>query len=1244
VTTGAPPRTNPYVGPRAFVTGEPLYGRDRELYPLLHLLIADRIVLLYSPSGAGKTSLIQAGLVPLLLGEQFRVLPIVRVNLEPSNGRRDADQLTATEPVTEPAAGPTPNRYLLSVLVSLEEGVPEGGRLSLGELAGMDLAAYLARRYPPGADGGERVLIIDQFEEILTVDPADQGAKQVFFAQLGEALRDRSLWALFAIREDYVAALDPYLRPMPTRLQHRFRLDLLDAEQALEAIERPAQREGIAFTEGAGRRLLDDLRRVQVQRPDGSTVVEEGPYVEPVQLQVVCLRLWERLPTDATEIREADLAAVGDVDEALADYYAERVAAAAARAGVPERAIREWVDERLITPQGIRGQVLQEAGRSGGLENRAIRALVDAHLVRAEQRRGFTWFELAHDRLIAPVRADNGEWGEAYLSVLQRQAALWERQDRPTGLLLVGEPLAEAARWAAAHPGELSVTDREFLDACRAAEAAATRERRRNRLLRLALAAVTGLLLLALATGVFAVAKQREAEAAAKSAREALANEAAAREDAGRQAKRAEEQAGIARARGLAGQAAAHYRRQLDTALLLSMAGHAFADTVETRAALLDGLAFDPRLARFLHGRTQYVDNVVISPDGSLLAVGGVGPSINLWNVSTGQTLGELLLGDTGRVASLAFSPDGRTLASTGQDGVIRLWDVTNRQFVGEPLTGHAGPVYSVAFSPDGRLLASSGAGSTIRLWDVSTGQLRAELPVGQVFSSRIAFGPDGRTLASIGSDGAVRRWDVATGERLSTFGTGITRDVSDLEFSSDGRLLTIVSGVVSGSIGVWDITTGRQIVQIVVDARELSSVAFSPEGRRLGVGGFDGIVRLWDLASGRQAGEPLVGHPREVSSIAFSSDGRTLASAGSDGSVRLWDLEAAPSLGEPLAGVPREPRGVAFSPDGRLLAAVGDGPIGLWDMATRRQFGEPLRGHTSGLLGVAFSPDGRLLASAGGRPDGTIGLWDVAAGTPLGESLSGHGEITWSVAFSPDGQRLASGGADGAVRLWDVSTRRSLGEIPIDHTGPVHAVVFSPDGRLLASAGMDGTIRLSDLATDRAGGATLTGHADSVRSVVFSPDGRLLASSDFGGTIRLWDAAAGRQIGEPLRGHAGPVWNVAFSPDGRLLASASSDGTVRLWDVAAGLPLGEPLTGATDSAGGVAFSPDGSLLAASGDGTVPVRLWDIRYEAWAARACRIVNRNLSMEEWRRFVDPEIAYRRTCPELPPGEGAPDDSP
>jgi hypothetical protein len=480
---------NPYVGPRDFRTGETLYGRDNEAIALFNLLIAERIVLLYSPSGSGKTSLIQAKLVPLLRDNHFRVLGPMRVGLK---------QVTAADVAQPHSKG---NQYIASALQSLEEHLPVEEQLGLADLSGVDLAGYLRRRGWLGKDAGKLVLIFDQFEEILTVNPNDRDGKQAFFEHIGELLREpddgQPVWALFSMREEYIGALEQYLRPIPTRLGNTFRMDRLDTDNAKLAIQEPAKSKGLPFTPDAVKQLVEDLSSEQVQLPDGRTETQIGAYVEPVELQVVCYRLWEKLPESTTSISTSELSLFGkDISSALGDYYNECVKSITVAQGVSERRLRQWIQQKLITEQGIRSQALKGA-EDPGLEE-AISALVDAHLVRSETRRNATWYELSHDRLIKPIRENNAEWFSAKLNILQRQAQLWMSQKRSDGLVLRGQPLVEAERWARDNPGEIGPVEIDFLHACRVVY---TRARNERRLLYL----IFTMLLIAIGSTIYAV-------------------------------------------------------------------------------------------------------------------------------------------------------------------------------------------------------------------------------------------------------------------------------------------------------------------------------------------------------------------------------------------------------------------------------------------------------------------------------------------------------------------------------------------------------------------------------------------------------------------------------------------------------------------------------------------------------------------------------------------------------------------
>ena len=334
----------------------------------------------------------------------------------------------------------------------------------------------------PAATPSGIVLIFDQFEEILTANPIDLDAKRAFFERLGEALReDSGLWALFAMREDFATAIEPYLAPMPQRLQVRYRLDLLDERAAGLAISRPVEVAGATIAPEAVTHLVNELRKVRLQggestRSVGSDVdkvVEvPGPYVEPVQLQVVCDRFWARWRAarpGAKELTLEDATVFASIDQALEDYYRDRVRKVATREGIHdvglETRIRQWIERQLITPSGVRGVVLRTHAGTQGLENALIEALVDQYLVRKDRRRGEEWFELAHDRLVAPVRKDNAAWSAENLAMLQLNAAVWDSQGRSDDLLLRDRDLAEAEHWARTHATRMSATDRAFLKA-----------------------------------------------------------------------------------------------------------------------------------------------------------------------------------------------------------------------------------------------------------------------------------------------------------------------------------------------------------------------------------------------------------------------------------------------------------------------------------------------------------------------------------------------------------------------------------------------------------------------------------------------------------------------------------------------------------------------------------------------------------------------------------------------------------
>jgi WD40 repeat protein len=470
--------------------------------------------------------------------------------------------------------------------------------------------------------------------------------------------------------------------------------------------------------------------------------------------------------------------------------------------------------------------------------------------------------------------------------------------------------------------------------------------------------------------------------------------------------------------------------------------------------------------------------SVTFSPDGKTLATAGADGIVKLWDNVSGRKMGELK-GHADQVFSVAFSPDGRILASGGKDWTARLWDVATRRQIAT-LQGHRMELSSVAFSPDGKILATGSHDKMVKLWDVvGKRELKTLVGHGQMVNM-VACSPDGRLVASASDDGTVKLWDAIRkpeGDILTTQPS----EAGVVAFSPDGKTLAIDAGVVK----LWDRSTGRE--RVISRLRNLTSrpMAFSSNLKTLAVPGESGAIELWEITPPQRLA--VLEGARVNPALAFSPDGKILAVGNWDGSPRpqavwLWDIATrrVTKTSRPRDG---GTRCVAFSPDGKLLAWSGDDPtVRLWDVAARREVAT-FTGHGRFVNAVAFSRDGSILAS--GSSDHTVKLWNCLTHREVA-TLKGHGSVVLAVGFSPDGKTLASGGLDGAVRLWSVATGQEVGSLA-GHRGWVRTIAFSPDGDLLATGSNDNTVRLwraaSFAETDSPTGASLGRRSSEQRS-----------------------------------------------------------------------------------------------------------------------------------------------------------------
>jgi eukaryotic-like serine/threonine-protein kinase len=580
-----------------------------------------------------------------------------------------------------------------------------------------------------------------------------------------------------------------------------------------------------------------------------------------------------------------------------------------------------------------------------------------------------------------------------------------------------------------------------------------------------------------------------------------------------------------------------------------------------------------PFRARFDHPGPIHA--VAFSPDGRIGATAGEGGMIWLWDVATGDPIGDGLP-HPAKVGAMAFSPDGRTLLTGGEDSFARLWDVATG--VEEDLTfPHESSVLGVAFSPDGGKVVTAGTDGTAQLWDAGTGD-----PIGRPMRHKwhvdgVAFSPDGRAVLTASWDKTAQLWDATTGAPI---GQPLSHEdwVSSVAFSPDGK--TLLTGSYDRTARLWDRETGRPIGEPFRHQHCVSAVAFAPDGRSILTGSYDGNARLWDAGSGRPLGA-LLRHQHTVAAVAFSPDGRLMLTGSFDKTARLWEVAKSDGLSFSHNGFIRA---VIFSPDGKTILSASEDKTGrLWNASTGEPIGAPLS-HTESVEAVAFSPDGRTALT--GSYDGTARLWDATTGQPIGPPLR-HNDRVKTVAFSPRGDVVVTGSDDKTARIW--SRAGSPVGRPLPHGDKVRAVAFSPDGRLILTGSEDKTAVLWDTSDGALIGRPLT-HQGKVVAVAFGPNGRTALTGSDDMKARLWDVATGKLLCPPLQ-HDGPVSVVAFSSDGRNVITGGWDRVARLWETSTGFPISPPLRH-DGTLRALAISPDGRIvLTGSYDRTA--QLWD---------------------------------------------------
>jgi WD40 repeat protein/serine/threonine protein kinase len=1096
-----PRRSCPYKGLASFQPEDAsvFFGREDVVGDLLRRLQTNRVLVVAGPSGSGKSSLVRAGLLPALrsgaiAGSESWHYELLTPGIDPF------DEL----------------HYRLTRDV---EGKP---RYTADELAA---DPRLARRLLDDSGETSWLLYIDQFEEVFTQHDDPEVARSFVDALSAMAdPTDSRLRLVVAVRADFYGrcAQIPWLAQRIT--ENQVLVGPMGNDNMRRAIEEPARRNGLRFEPGLVDLVLDE----------GGQSAGSLPLISHALVETWSRRDGNVLTLDGFKTAGGVGGAIAQSADALYEITFDEDQQRAAK-----RLLLRLVTPGEGTADTRRPLPFSELERDSESEVMAtvVDEFVSARLLAVDDK----GVEIAHEALIGgwPRLRD---WIDAerqdlrFRQRVSRAASEWESADRDPDLLWRGTPLAAAVDWTEEHPDGFDLLEQEFVDAAeeaRLAEEAARAQRaaRSAKTRRRATLALAALTLASVVASIVAFIALRRATSSTEVAERQFAN-----------------------ALGTSAVGQARDDPRIALRLAMESAERSSRPPVDARAAMVQArvalsepgvVPFGPAIS------TPGSFKVALRPDGLLAAVSDPTGPVRLYDVATGEQVGDTLRAHTSGARTLTFTPDGATLVTGASDDLVFSWDVADPENVGEPriVSDYGVNVWSVAVHPTDGSVAVSYDDGAIRVFDLASGteKRRLDWDDGSGGINAVAFSPDGTKLVASNRSGRLNGWATADYEKLwdpldtpegpklweivfspdgSTFATSGDRPVAYLHDAETGLP---IEGKVFG-----DLTFDEDGTEQTPTATALKGIAFSADGRRLIAGSAAGTVHTWAIDD---PSEPpttsAVRHSDAVEHGDISIDGTVFATVGDDKRLRLWRAGDVP-LFEGFDGIPNGAYGAAFDPTGNRLA-VGDGDGGLH----------------------------------------IVDLDDPA----VRSSGTGHDGLVWDVVWSPDGAAIYTTGDDGTVRRWDADSVVVTDELG-RHQGPGRGLALSPDGRFLVSSDRgDGDGNGADVFVwDTAQGSLFAQpmpHEQGVRALAFSPDGALLATADGVGQIRIWDTDDFNLVREwPT--NANIVWALSFNDEG-MLASVDGAEDVHVFDPTTGLEAGITISGLDTNGGtGVGFAADG--------------------------------------------------------------------
>ncbi len=1209
----------PFIGPAPLGRDQQLFGRDAEVEELSWRAVADRIVVLYSPSGAGKTSLLTAGNGLLAdLGRRFHTPAVLRVT-------------------------GSPHQTLAQRLMSQLQAAGNGDTCE-----GDTLTDYVGRIQLPAADPPLRLLlVIDQFEEVFTCG-ADVSAQVTFFRELGELLRREGspVWLIVSMREEYFSWLDPFRHLVPSRLANTFRLDLLTTEEAVKAIRGPLLQHKVEMAEAgtpadAAIFIVSELSKVRARGADGKLTLVDGRTVEPVQLQVACANIWQRLSASGPvrSLYTKDLEGF-KVNAALQDYCHAQLARCTPD---PKRArvVMDWIDRRLLTPSGLRSPTLVDAFDAGEPTAEELRMLQEAHLVRRLSRQDGEWYELSHDSMALPMRDCIEAWRSKNLAIWQQLARSWQ---------LDGEKDAYFKRLSPASRDSIPLEESEacsdvearFIDGFRTYRGLARETRRKYLLLALLLA-------IGLPGGAWMHWNQLQLQAKLVWTRDITAT-----------------QANLLAVLG--------NKPQLDLASLAAVAG----THLEQSDPALIAFDFQGMLGELLY-RSRHVEaienlgggkSIYLSSDGSFRAVAEAGTGRYDVRIFEGSSDGAVLqrVKEVHPLGVRSILMLGDMLATGGDEGSVALWDARTLSLLKHavPMTGRSdhlplmrSPVRSLAWA-DGMLYAGTEKG-IVSAWTVDP---RSSVEPVLSWTHRVPSRVTGLgILRSPSLPTRIVAADLSANEQVVIITPpaqpgGVTsgRQLAAMprEESAKGAFYSVVvspdqkeilAGNRGGKIHVWDAATGAHRRSFVAHTDAVSDMRFLKDGRLLSAG-WDGRLRVWDWRSG-DVGAPtsltMLEVPRQLLSIALSASGAPAYVSTENGDIYRIALgkERHPLAREILPGASNGSmdwagKGFVASRGGEFITAR------LTDGQGETAYTYQARGPIETLVrarerGVVFAADKKGVFASDGQATTLAALEGLDLGSGEIESIAVSDDASVLLALTQITQPLSR----SQLLIWSIdgSAKRAspCPQVSFPGTFPFRSTrlaAFRPGTREFATVASDG-VRFWRVGTQ--GGCAVESiealvpkglPSNEIGAIAFNPQGDTLWVANFSGHIFSFPLVGEQKIKVWKKDPASVPKRLAVSRAGDI---AVSDDTGRLYVIRphkrTPLQIAQGFhNSAVDS---LEISPDGDWLLSAGDGGLA--LWSLKADTWIEKACEIAKRKtFSDEETRDHFSNQATAPRSC--------------